>query len=109
MVGLIGFFTGLTAYLINVGIYYLSKLKYDQFYRGILAIIYLFIHYLYIVYDLTQYNGTIVYGLLVLIGFNVVYALIAGILVGIEVSERGRGGRERRERERILSCCIFSL
>ena len=44
MVGLIGFFTGLTAYLINVGIYYLSKLKYDQFFKGILAIIYLFFH-----------------------------------------------------------------
>ena len=37
------------------------------------------------VYDATYFKGTIFFGLLVLVGFNVVYAIVAGILVAIEV------------------------
>lgn len=39
----------------------------------------------YVAADVLNDNGMIFLGLLVLIGFNVVYALIAAILVAIEV------------------------
>ena len=111
--GLIGFFTGLTAYLINIGIHYLTELKNKQFFRGIHQPYVLFINlFIYLlVYDLTQHNGTIIYGLLVLIGFNVVYALVAGTLAAIEVSLARRDWGKEREREAqvLLLSCIFSL
>lgn len=40
----------------------------------------------HIVYQLTQFKGTIALGLLVLIGFNGLYSIVAGILVAIEVN-----------------------
>jgi hypothetical protein len=70
LVALIGICTGSIAFLIDVGIFYLKKLKFLQFFA---------------VYNLTKLHGTVYLGLLVLIGFNGLYSIIAAILVAIEV------------------------
>ncbi|XP_003391629.1 PREDICTED: chloride transport protein 6-like, partial [Amphimedon queenslandica] len=76
MVALIGIVTGTIAFLINVGIHYLRKLKYQEFFR---------------VYDLTRDSGTVFLALLVIAGFNVFYSIFAGILVAIEPIAAGSG------------------
>ena len=85
MVGAIGFFTGFIAYLINLGIHLLAHLKFSQFEAGIDVFIYSF-YFLLSVYKATQFKGTIFFGLLVLIAFNGLYSIVAGILVAIEVN-----------------------
>lgn len=47
-----------------------------------------------VVYDVVQYTGMIFLGLLVLIGFNTLYAIVAAILVAIEVSSEELSGKE---------------
>ena len=89
LVALIGFFTGFTAFLIDMGIYGLRYLKYKTIFFGycklLLATLILFHHQLSSVYPLLKTDGTIFLALLVLVGLNVAFALVAAILVAIEV------------------------
>lgn len=84
MVGVIGIITGSIAFLIDVGIYYLRQLKFYQFQRGKLYLTTVYNNSL-LVYELTQHSGTVFLALLVLIGFNGLYSIVAAILVAIEV------------------------
>ena len=41
----------------------------------------------YAVFNQTEKNGEIIFGFLVLLGFNVLFAIIASVLVALEVSK----------------------
>ena len=89
LVALIGMTTGAIAFLIDLGIYYLRQIKYDQFFRGKnetkkCNIVYSF--FKLIVYNLTKGSGMVFLCLLVIAGFNVMYSIVAAVLVAIEVS-----------------------
>ena len=98
LVGIIGILTGVVAFLINISVKYLFQVKYNLFdkrtfleisnniyccYCNIIKML-LFLSML-AVYDTEHKQGEIIYGFLILLGFNVLFAIIASTLVAFEV------------------------
>ncbi|KAL5474896.1 hypothetical protein EMCRGX_G026921 [Ephydatia muelleri] len=76
VVGVIGFLTGLVAFLLDLGMRNLLRLKFSVFSR---------------VLDSTLPQGTMVYSFLVLLAFNVGFALLSAIVTAIEPISGGSG------------------
>eukprot|EP00731_Ephydatia_muelleri_P014853 Em0008g573a len=76
LAGLIGVVTGLLAFVVNILRNNLQLLKYTQL-RNVLSA--------------TLFEGTAVFGLLVLLGFNLVYALMAVLVIALEPVASGSG------------------
>eukprot|EP00731_Ephydatia_muelleri_P014855 Em0008g575a len=76
LAGLIGVVTGLLAFVVNILRNNLQLLKYTQL-RNVLSV--------------TLLEGTAVFGLLVLFGFNLMYALVAVLVIALEPVASGSG------------------
>ena len=94
LVGIIGICTGIVAFFIDICVRHLFELKLSLFDKGnTVSVCVIFIDtsciklrchlHLYpnIVYNATLEDGRFFLGFLVLIGFNILFAIIAGLLV----------------------------
>ena len=85
LVGIIGFLTGIVAFLINICDNYLFLLKFNQFEKGSYISIFKLTMFSFLlcclVYNQTLNDGSIFLGFLVLLGFNVLFAVAAAVLI----------------------------
>ena len=88
LVGLIGIFTGIIAFLIDICVRYLFQLKFSLFDKGRLTFIRPWLNVIlnsFAVYDSTLNNGMIFLGFLVLLALNIPFAVIASLLIFAKV------------------------
>jgi hypothetical protein len=90
LVGLIGIFTGIIAFLIDICVRYLFQLKFSLFDKGMEGVnvaiaITLYNFDSFAVYDSTINSGMIFLGFLALLALNIPFAVIASLLIFAKV------------------------